>query len=290
MSIPQNSLTLREWFALGEELAARNTDIGHVIGDAAHCHFSRYRFVETASKVFDELKSPALLLETPESGGIDNSSNNLLVSKYLAFTIAKRLEDDRDHAERVLAEDECESIAMQTIARLRKMRIHLGGQTFGDVEVARWEGDVMGPPFLNPNWAGYRVMLPVKVNERRLTYDPAKWNDDVAVPRLVDLTAITCANLNDPSFGLTTSQRNTCLLPTYDFSSSAVLSALTDVQRAALAVVFGGEGGECDPVTIVDQDDQQVAEVAAGGEFEVFRFDEIVDDGTDGGDEIIDMG
>lgn len=177
MSVPTNSLTLKQWFAMGETLASIYTDIGHVIGDANNRHFARVRFPELQGAAFDELKSPSLLFETPESVGIDNSSSNLLVNKYLGFTVAKRIEDATDFAALLDAEDTCEAMALQVLARLRKMRIHLGGTTFADVEMDKWEGDAVSP-FLKESWAGYRIMIPVKVSEKRMVYNKSKWTDE----------------------------------------------------------------------------------------------------------------
>lgn len=247
MSVPTNSLTLKQWFSLGETIAETNVDIGHVIGDDEQRHFSRGRFPELQSAAFDNLKSPALIFETPESGGIDQSANNLLATKYLAWTVAIRLEEENNFVELIDAEDRCEEIALQILSGLRQMRIHLGGLTFADVEMDKWEGDAVSP-FLKTSWAGYRIMIPVKVTEKRLKYNPGKWTNDSRPPLMADLTRISCANLNDPTLGLTLVQRRDCILPTYNFADPAILDALTDQQDTDLTAAYGT--GSPTPTTV----------------------------------------
>lgn len=241
MSIPANSLTLLQWFGLGETLAQAFTDIGHDPNNPSEQRYCRVRFPELPNMEFKHLGSPALLLETPESGGIDKSSSNLLVGKYLAFWVVKRLDEKGDDLERLNAEDHCEEMALQVLAKLRQLRIHLGGPTFGDVQMDGWEGDV-GTPFLKPMWAGYRIMVPVQVSEARLKYNPSKWGNMPAP--MVDLSRLTCTNLNDPTYGVTYQSLINCLLPRLDFSDLATQAKVTQGQREDLTVWLGGGADE----------------------------------------------
>lgn len=247
--IPSNSLTIKEWLQFAEHIASSLVSIGHT---SSAKHFARSRFPDLQTDEFDDLRSPALVVEVPESSGVDNSSSNLLVNRYLAYTIVVRLQNAGDRAELMNAELQAETIAMQVLARLRTDRIHKGGTVFGDVKMSQWEGDSV-TPFLKENWAGYRIMVPVQVKDTRLTYDAGLWNDDDAPPLLRDLTGISCPNLNDPTMGLTTAQRLGCILPTYDFSDTATLAALTDDQEADLTAAYGdGGSGTVDVVILVD--------------------------------------
>lgn len=81
----------------------------------------------------------------------------------------------------------------------------------------------------------------------------------------IDLTGLTCEQLNDEDLGLTEDQLLDCILPEYDFSSEDVLEALTDQQEADLTAAFGG-GGPCDPATVRNSDSTYSDTVAAGAE------------------------
>lgn len=242
MSVPNNSLTIKEWWVYAEHLAANNTAINHVPG--THVAFVRSSFPELQGADFQELQSPALIAEAPDSTGIDNNSNNLLVQRFLAWTIAKRIDvQEATYAQRIDAELECETIALKVLGRLRRERIHMNGQVFADVKMSEWEGEPISP-FLPAGWVGYRIMVPVQVNDKRLIYDAADWNDPIGSVIYRDLTGISCANLNHPTLGLTQAQRLNCILPGYDFLDDATFDALTDEQIAQLASLFGSSDME----------------------------------------------
>jgi hypothetical protein len=245
--LPQNSLGLKEWFSYAEWLATHLADIGHTPTER---HYARLAFPELQSLNTLDLRFPALLADTPEAEGVDNSSNNLLTRRYLAWTIVKPVEAGNWDAV-VDAEDECERIALQVLARLRKDRIHRNGQVFADVDMNGWQGDTVSV-FAGIGYAAYRIMVPVLNAERRLVYDAAKWIGDDGPPLLVDVSGLSCTNLNHPTLGLTTQQRLTCILGGYDFSDAATLAALTVQQRADLEDEFGGSGsgGVCPPTTV----------------------------------------
>lgn len=235
-----NSLSIKEWWTYAEHLAANHPGILHV--PDTHVAFSRWEFPELIGANFNDLQSPCLIAEAPESDGVDNSSNNLLARRHIAFTIAKRVEVGGTIAERMDAEQECETIAMQVLARFRHERIHRGGQVFADVKMNGWEG-VRLSPFLPDGWVGYRIMVPVFVNDIRLKHDNENWLDDIGTALLYDLSGMSCANLNHITLGLTTTQRLSCILPGYDFADAATLDALTDQQETDLIAAFGGSGG-----------------------------------------------
>jgi hypothetical protein len=247
-ALPQNSLSLKEWFDYAEWLATNLSDIGHTPTDR---HYTRLAFPELQSIATLDLRYPALLADTPEAEGVDNSSNNLLTRRYLAWTIVKPVTQTGNWSELLEAEDECERIALQVLARLRKDRIHRGGQVFGDVDMNGWQGDTVSP-FVGVGYAAYRIMVPVLNTERRLVYDPARWIGEDGPPLLVDVSGLSCTNLNHPTLGLTTQQRLTCILGGYDFADAATLAALTVQQRADLEDEFGGSGsgGVCPPTTV----------------------------------------
>lgn len=209
MSVPTNSLTIKEWWVYAEHLAANHTSINHV--PDTHVAYVRKEFPELQGADFQDLQSPCLIAEAPESNGIDNLSNNLLAQRFLAWTIAKRVDvQTGTYAERIDAEVECEDIAMEVLARLRAERIHRGGQVFADVKMNEWEGLLLSP-FMPAGWVGYRIMVPVQVSDRRLKHDAANWTDAPGTTILNDLTGISCANLNHSTLGLTPTQRLNCL-------------------------------------------------------------------------------
>jgi hypothetical protein len=257
--LPQNSLGLKEWFSYAEWLATHLADIGHTPTER---HYARLAFPELQSLNTLDLRFPALLADTPEAEGVDNSSNNLLTRRYLAWTIVKPVEAGNWDAV-VDAEDECERIALQVLARLRKDRIHRNGQVFADVDMNGWQGDTVSV-FAGIGYAAYRIMVPVLNAERRLVYDAAKWIGDDGPPLLVDVSGLSCTNLNHPTLGLTTQQRLTCILGGYDFSDAATLAALTTQQRTDLEAEFGQDGsdsGEVCPPTTVNGTESNVRDI-----------------------------
>jgi hypothetical protein len=245
--IPNNSLTWKEWFALAEHLATNLETIGHEPPD--NVRYVRASFPELQAVAFSNLSSPALIADAPDSEGIDNSSNNLLARRYLAWTIVKRLGDNNGYADIIDAELECETIALSVLARLRAERIHKGGKVFADVQMDAWEGDGI-TPFLNNGWAGYRIMVPVQVSDQRLKYDPTLWTDGVGSWTYSDLTGLSCAALNHPTLGLSDAQRLGCILPQYDFSLEATQDAVTAQQILDLEEWLGTGGGPGSPVSV----------------------------------------
>jgi hypothetical protein len=264
MSVPTNSLTIKEWFVFAEHLATNHTLIGH---SPTERHYVRSEFVDLQGAAFSDLHSPALIAEAPDSEGLDAASNNLLARRYLAWTIVKQLDGSDNPNARLDAELECETLAQHVLARLRAERIHRGGNVFADVLMDQWEGSVM-TPFLKAGWAGYRIMVPVLVNDQRLKHDPANWDDQVGAPLLLrDVSGLSCPNLNHPTLGLTQEQRLQCVLPQYDFSEDDTFNALTDQQEDDLAERLGG-GGPCAPAT-VNRDGTFFGTVASGGTINV---------------------
>jgi lysophospholipase L1-like esterase len=246
MSVPTNSLTIKEWFVFAEHLATNHTLIGH---SATERHYVRSEFVDLQGAAFSDLHSPALIAEAPDSEGLDAASNNLLARRYLAWTVVKQLDGSDNPNARLDAELECETLAQHVLARLRAERIHRGGNVFADVLMDQWEGSVM-TPFLKAGWAGYRIMVPVLVNDQRLKHDPANWQDQPGAPLLLrDVSGLSCPNLNHPTLGLTQEQRLQCVLPQYDFSEDDTFNALTDQQEDDLAERLGGTG-PAEPTTV----------------------------------------
>lgn len=267
MSVPTNSLTIKQWWVYAEYLAVNHTALAHVPG--SNVAYSRVDFAELHGANFDDLASTALLAEAPESEGIDKSSNNLLARRFLSWYIVKRLPEAGDAAARIDAELECETIALQVLARLRAERIHRGGQVFADVEMDAWQGDVVSP-FLPQHWAGYRIMVPVKVSDSRLKHDAANWTDPIGTTILNDLSGVSCANINHATLGLTAAQRRTCVLPQFDFATDADFDALTDQQEDDLTDRLGGGGADVD-VTV---NGDLVASAAPGTNVDLLVQDE----------------
>lgn len=273
MSVPSNSLTSRQWWAYAEHLAANHVDIAHV--PDSNRAYVRMSFPELQGADFNDLASPCLIAETVESEGVDNSSNNLLAQRYLAYTIAKRVDPNGDYADRILAEDDCERIAFEVLARFREERIHRGGQVFADVKMNQWQGDLISP-FLPSAWVGYRIMVPIMVSDRRLKHDAGKWSDAPGNVLLSDISGLSCPAINHPTLGLTAAQRLGCVLPQYDFSDPDTLDALTAQQETDLEAAFGdGSSGGGGTVTIVDQDNNIIQLVSAPGTYEVLVIDYI---------------
>lgn len=268
MSVPVNSLTFREWFEYAEHLARNLTPIGHN-PEAGIVRYARVRFQEVISLSINELQGPCLLAEMPVSEGIDNKSNNLLAQRYLAWTIADRVDNQTTDVQRMAKETNCESLALRVLGRLRADRIHLQkagtSGVFADVAIDRWEGECI-TEFLSGNWVGYRIMVPVLVNDKRLTYDPQFWSDGIGQGLFTDLTGLSCAALNHPTLGLTLAQRLQCILPQYDFSSEATQDAVTPQQQQDLIEWLGAGGGGGGSTTAIFQlNGTQVGSITGNG-------------------------
>lgn len=253
MSRLHQELTIKGWFQYMEELATRHVLIGH---STTERHYTRGIF-QAIQEQFKGLKSPALLVEAPESEGIDKRSDNLLVQRYVAFTVAKKIPTGKagDHATALDLELDCETIALQLLARMKRDQLHYADQKFARVELDAWQGESASALLPPGSWVGYRIMVPVMNVDRRLAHDSGNWSDDTSPPALNDATQLSCANLRHPTLGLTREQRDGCLLPTYDFGDPLTQGALTEEQIEALRAYLGvedsgsGSGGAC-PVTV----------------------------------------
>lgn len=246
MSRTHYQMTLKAFHAYMENLATQMEAIGHT---TSSCHFVRMSLLDALEANLTKLNSPAMLVENYDARGVDAKSNNLMVQRMVAFTIAKKLpgKDKDNPATRLDYETDCETIALQVLARMRKDRVHLGGSVFADVDLDAWEGEV-ATPFFAGDWAAYRVMVPVSNVDRRLAYDSGLWSDDSTPAVPVDVSGLSCSNLNDASLGLTDQQRLVCVLPGYDFADSTVQNALTAQQVADLTAWLGG--GVFTPATV----------------------------------------
>jgi len=258
---PNNSLTLKEWFQLAENYAAQFAAIGHVIGDQENRHYARKRFDELHSSVMNNLKSPALLADTPEEEGVGGVENNMK-QVYLAYTVAIRLTEQGNAEELQDAETDAQRIALQILARMRRdRRDRPPGTVFAHVNMEGWQGDVISYMFAG-TWAGYRVMVPVQVAAAALKYDAGQWDDDNGAPLLTDASGLSCPNLNHPSLGLTPQQRLDCL--GVDVRSTG--GSLVQRVPAGGTYTLNGDGEECEPleVTVNGQEFTEVEEPCGG--------------------------
>lgn len=280
MSRSHQQFTVRTFMEYMEQVAAQHTSIGHT---DAQPHFTRFNALMALEDQFTKLQSPALMCEHFEAEGVDAKSDNLMVRRYVAYTVAVKVPGglrSTGHDGVLQLEEQAETIALQVLGRMRNDRIHRGGTIFGEVDMDNWQGQVATPLF-NGTWAAYRITIPVSMVDRRLSYDSQVWDGDVSSPIYEDLTALSCANLNHPVYGLTITQRLSCILPQYDFSDTTVQAALSagqveDLEEWLCGSGSGGGGG--DPVTILDQDGGTVTTVAPGGTYTVTLLS-----GIDGG-------
>lgn len=278
--------TLKTFFQYMENLARSNQSLLHT---DANRHFVRSNFSELVGKAFEDLQSPAMLVDTYEAEGIDRTSDNLLVKRYVAFTIIKRITEKGNHAQLLDLETDCETIAMKVLARMKYDRrsattnMRAKQQLFADVDLNAWEGHVLNE-MLNGAWAAFRIQVPIINADDRLTMNAADWDDTKEQPIFYDISGLSCANLNDPSQGLTDEQRLNCLAVTVYESDGTTVNALVPAGGSyvlAPAIVCAG-------VDIVDQDNNVIAHVADGGTYTVTLADYLFDPLTPTTDVIVD--
>ena len=208
MSVHQG-LTIRSMFAYFENIARMLTTIGHD-PDNGVVRFARAQYDEAAGIARTGIKSgPALFVDHYTSELIDAKSNNLVMQRTLAFAVMMPLPEKRDYDLTIDRKLQCETVALQVVARLYKDRLASVPAQKKFINVLL--DDMVGDFIEGPAMVGYEVRIPVQNKEERLIYDAGLWDDDAAAPILQDLTALSCENLNHPSLGLTTAQRTNCL-------------------------------------------------------------------------------
>ncbi len=239
MSSVHANLDLRLWFSYMENIARMLAAIGH---DDDNVRFARLINDEQDRRVKTQMTAgPALFAEDFSTRFIDNKSDNLMAQRTVSFTVANVVGKERDEDEILQKQAECEKLGQQILARMRMDRLGQPAlKKFADVFLHEAEAEFVRGLF-NGNWFGYRVTIPIQNREENLVYDPGQWDDDAGTPRLVDLTGISCENLNDTLYGLTQNQRLNCILPGYDFASDTQFDALTDQQIADLTERLGSQ-------------------------------------------------
>ena len=239
MSRNHRGMTIREWFSYMQNLASQHGQIQH--GVNGRKAFARMRFTEALEQQFTQLATtgPVMLVETYEEDGIDNKSNNLMARRHAAWHICMRLSGQQGDVAQLLAkEEDCQRVAKEVLARMRRDRLNYDDQRFADVQLENWQGDSSTALF-GGSWAAWRIQVSFTHVDRDQVFDAQDWDDTTGPADVVDVTGLSCQNLNDPFNGLTATQRLNCILPTYDFSDDTVFNALTDQQEADLRARLG---------------------------------------------------
>lgn len=254
MSREHKGMSIREWFVYMQNLAVQHLELQHTVGGRKA--FARMKLTEAMEQQFTQLDDMALLVESYEEEGIDNKSNNLMVTHHVAFHVIKRVDGQQGDAEQLVAyEEDCQRVAKQILARLRHDRLNYDDQRFADVRMEAWRGD-SSSYFFNGAWAGWRIEVPLQHVDRGLVFDVQNWSDTTNPDLYIDLQALSCANLNDPFVGLSDTQRLNCLgVDILDFSTG-----------------------------------DTITRVAAGDTYTVLQFSGITDDGGPYNNTIVDNG
>lgn len=212
MSQNHQGLTIAQWFAYMANLAAQHVELHDGVGGRKA--FARMVLTEAFEKGYTQLDDTALLVESYEEEGIDKDSDNLQARRFMAWHVIKRLGGQNNDAELLISyEEDCQRIAKQILGRLRRDSKNYDDRRFAKVVTDAWRGDSSSALF-NGKWAGWRIEVPVTNVDRQLIFDENAWDDTTNPATFLDLSGLTCEQLNDPILGLTTAQRTNCLYVT----------------------------------------------------------------------------